>query len=143
MPSISFSHRYILKMQEYKFMVPVRFRNPHQDACSDVWMCLLDTGAHTSVLPPDLVRSTNHDLFHGAGGGTLDAAWGVSRETYHHTFVAQIMAPDFSTVLFEFEPALFDCTAEDHHDPILGADNFLHRFRCVFDYPKETVSLHW
>ena len=53
------------------------------------------------------------------------------------------MASDFSTVLHTLPEALFDCTAEDHHDPILGADNFLRYFRCDFDYPRETVTLRY
>ncbi|MEN8255704.1 MAG: retropepsin-like aspartic protease [Verrucomicrobiota bacterium] len=143
MPSIVFSHRYILKTQEYKFMIPVRFYNPQQDSRSDVWLCLLDTGAHTSVLPPDLVRSAGHDLLNGKSVRSLEAAWGDSRQTYHHTFIPEIMGSDFSTVLYSLPEMQFDCTDGEHHDPILGADNFLKYFRCEFDYPNETVTLHW
>ncbi len=124
-------------------MIPVRFYNPHKDSRSDVWLCLLDTGAHTSVLPPDLTRNTGHDLLNGKNGQPLEAAWGDSRRTYHHTFIPEIMKSDFSTVLYALPETQFACTAEEHHDPILGADNFLRYFRCEFDYPKETVTLHW
>ncbi len=143
MPNISISHKFTLRQNDYKFLIPVRFRNSHNDVSSQVWECLLDTGAHTSVIPEYISTDTGHSLMDGIGGATLDAAWGDSQQTYHHTFIVEIMDRDFRTVLHTLPAATFDCTVGIDHEPILGADNFLKHFRIEFDYPSETVTLHW
>ena len=143
MPSLLLSHKYMLKRSQYRFMLPVRFRNPHNDICSQVWECLLDTGAHTSVIPEYVSSDAGHIVENGVGTASLDAAWGDSQETFHHSFVLEIMASDRQSVVYTIPETIFDCTTGSNHNIILGANNFLNNFRIDFDYPGETVELHW
>ena len=143
MSSLTVSHKFTLKMMGYKFLLPVRFRNPHNGVCSLVWEFLLDTGAPTSVVPEFIAVDAGHTVLNGLAVSSLDATWGATQETHHHTFIVEIMGEDSQTVVRTLEPAIFDCTTGRDHDPILGADNFLKHFRVEFDYPNESVTLHW
>ena len=130
-------------MRGYKFLLPVRFRNPHNGACSQVWEFLLDTGAPTSVIPEHIAADAGHIILSGLGVDHLNATWGEAQATYHHTFIVEIMGEDSQTVVRTLESATFDCTKGRVHEPILGAENFLKHFRVEFDCPNETVTLHW
>ncbi len=143
MPALVYP-QFSLKMMGYNFLIPIRFCNPHKDIYSNVWLCMLDTGAHTSVIPQSITLETGHRLHGGKEGVPLQAAWGDAEKVYHHTFALEIMQPDdHSKVAYTLPEMLYDCTESDQHaQTILGAENFLRFFRIEFDYHTKQVTLH-
>lgn len=138
----SYPFRSIIPQTPLRPLVPIWVENPDGTPFTTPIFALLDTGADSCLFPEILANRTGH-ILKGPGVKTIPNT-GIhesSIDTYQHTFIIKLFAPDGNSFVWESKPTLIGCADHNRVITLLGTSNFLSNFKIQFDYHKKVVHI--
>jgi hypothetical protein len=107
-------------------------------------MCLVDTGADSSLFPRSIPAQVGHKLRGKGVRTTYSMGVGGATTVWLHTFALHLMHPSkVDTAVWKSAAQRIGCVDSDNIPALLGADDFLKHFRLTLDYRAETLTVAW
>ena len=123
--------------------MPVRIVNPASGTSFD-WLCLVDTGADSSLFPASIPVLLGHRLRGRGVRTTYSTGVGGTTAVWLHTFRLGLLHPRHGEAVVWRSPRVrIGCVESDGVPALLGTSDFLHHFRITLDYPAQRLTVAW